>query len=698
MAGFGKADIGLIKATAGAEAGQHIDKNLMMGSAIGVALDSISAQKAAVQKQNAKLQKQIDAKFSVPSSNLDESLRDFAHEEYSNATTNYAGIKGSDFHSKSQQQNILEGSEDMTKQIDNMQGLINYTRDKKNKPGPGRSEKDKFYWKKMQDGSGLQYFKTLNSDGKYTLNMAVPRPGGEKPELTKGIKALKDLKEKGKIDAKGLKALAVYDKSVKDYNKWLAMDVKVGGAYNNKKYKIFNGTTMFQGEDMVNKKNLLNVWGTNIVSKTESKDLNKNPTVESYEAEWKNVFAADNANLTGAAIQDIAFGDFSNDNIDNSFASVFMGGANLEKHPNLYKDEDGNPIKWDLKKIGLTKEEIEKYDKKKDSEGRIIPPIGDVEGERDGELEWTPMYDENDDLIHSEWNALPPETKERMLEVWIRGTDKQGDSNPDTRADWIKDKYAKFMGVVTLDAYKAKQKDHFTNKGVYFDSQGEKGDQSITRIFDSASDMQTQKRITYNKTKLNVAFPESFIESGVTTTDDPLTRDITIDNNLTKALPNLQSKFPGIKFKVKEGKLVVGEGDDKERFDFSGNGISNKNEYKRLTALLVGEETTLGDSVKIKGLGTSIDDQNWKDFRHEQYDLYPENRVKQDFGYGKGVLAGGQYEKFTVKNSEGVSEEISTHKLKIISYNKASGKYMVQVGGEYSEQYPPQLVDLQLKK
>ena len=52
MAAYGKTDTGLIKATAGAEAGQYMVENLMVGSAIGGALESIQKQQAAIQKKN----------------------------------------------------------------------------------------------------------------------------------------------------------------------------------------------------------------------------------------------------------------------------------------------------------------------------------------------------------------------------------------------------------------------------------------------------------------------------------------------------------------------------------------------------------------------------------------------------------------------------------------------------------------------
>ena len=70
MATFGKADVGLIKAVAGAEKSMLIDEDLMAGAAIGGLVDSLSKKaqvQAGVQKS---IQKEIDEKFGTTSANL----------------------------------------------------------------------------------------------------------------------------------------------------------------------------------------------------------------------------------------------------------------------------------------------------------------------------------------------------------------------------------------------------------------------------------------------------------------------------------------------------------------------------------------------------------------------------------------------------------------------------------------------------
>ena len=72
MAQFGKADIGLIKATAGAEQSKFVDSNLMAGMAVSGLVDELN-KKATVQAGiQASIKKDIDDKFNAPTGNLSE--------------------------------------------------------------------------------------------------------------------------------------------------------------------------------------------------------------------------------------------------------------------------------------------------------------------------------------------------------------------------------------------------------------------------------------------------------------------------------------------------------------------------------------------------------------------------------------------------------------------------------------------------
>ena len=68
MAAFGKADMGLIKATAGAEAGQHMDSNLTLGAGIGASIgamvENYQTKQAANNKKIGELNKAFNESYS----------------------------------------------------------------------------------------------------------------------------------------------------------------------------------------------------------------------------------------------------------------------------------------------------------------------------------------------------------------------------------------------------------------------------------------------------------------------------------------------------------------------------------------------------------------------------------------------------------------------------------------------------------
>ena len=129
MAAFGKADIGLIKATAGAEAGQYVDENLMIGSAIGGALDAISKQQAALKEQNAALQKEIEGSFKPVTGNPDQQFLEYLGGVTPAYTSQFASLKGKGgFWSKQKQQLILENYNGEVGQIEDLTVGINLLR------------------------------------------------------------------------------------------------------------------------------------------------------------------------------------------------------------------------------------------------------------------------------------------------------------------------------------------------------------------------------------------------------------------------------------------------------------------------------------------------------------------------------------------------------------------------------------------
>ena len=415
---------------------------------------------------------------------------------------------------------------------------------------------------------------------------------------------------------------------------------------------------MSTGEDMNNKALIASVYNDNVTNVTSNAALKVNRSAEDYAAqvtETLNETSGKNKfNITGETMQDVAFNsnlgfgtDWDNDGETDSFASVFINGVNTDKKDLkklMYTNIDGTPINWDFNQLGFTDKQIAAYD-----------TDGDKKLKHGGD----------------EWKAIEADGhSEKMLEFWLRGTQSDGTENPDKRTRWIKNRYASFMGEVMNDARKAKQEKHFSGLGVYFDSQGKDGDSNISSVYDSKTAMQDQKQITYNKTKLNVALPESIVKDGITA------------ENLKKAIPILEKQFPNVEFDgdtrgdIYTGKFKVND----EEFDFSGD-KNNATEYERLTMLLVKEDATSDDSVAIRGLGTSIDDDSWVNFKNKKYEHYPEMRIEEEY-------TAGQYEEFEING-----QLVRDQKITIISYNPENGKYEIQTNTGLKGE-----VDLQLKK
>ena len=85
MAAFGKADTGLIKATASAEAGQHMDSNLTLGAGIGASIgamvENYQTKQAANNKKIGELNKAFDESYKMPPGALDTQMEDLLREK-----------------------------------------------------------------------------------------------------------------------------------------------------------------------------------------------------------------------------------------------------------------------------------------------------------------------------------------------------------------------------------------------------------------------------------------------------------------------------------------------------------------------------------------------------------------------------------------------------------------------------------------
>ena len=663
MAAFGQADLGLIKATAGAEAGQYMDSNLTIGSAIGGVLKTMQAQQAATQKKNTALQKEIDGKFSMPTGTLDNNLRGLAIDNTTSSITDYANITGTGIQSNSVKQTLVDNTNLYNEQISTTQGNLNYIRSDDFEIPSGATEEMKNFYLHVQNESEVNYFKT-SEDGKEQVMMAVPKQTQPQFEIEgtddyNTYQALEEIEadEDNKLNAQQIIDLGAFRQQGIDYLKWKGTGTGVhtnpDGSYNPDKYIIQNGAGMSVGENMENKANIAKVYNSNVTNVTSSAALNDPRSPSDYAANVTMTLNDKNFDAGGEAMQNIAFNtnlgfesDWDNDGELDSFASVFIGGVNTDKkdlEELMYTNIDKTPIHWKFTDLGFTDDQIAKFDTNGD---------GKIEWSNDPDSEWQKNLGGNENQ----------ETREGMLDFWLRGRDSNGNTNPDKRKKWIKNRYASFMGEVVYDARVAKQRTHFEEKNRYFNT----GIAGSDPVFKTAEATEAAKGVTYNKTKFNNAFPKELIGDGINITTTP--------DGFKKIFPQLRSRFPDCEFYTPNGgKLQVeNAAGDKEEFDFEvGNFSTNTktdvaNEYKRLEAFLGNEGFSNDDNVNINGLGTSVDDDNWVKLKNQKYELYPETRVGQKF-------TTGQYEGFELNG-----QLIQNQEITITGYDKESGKYTIQ--------------------
>ena len=112
---------------------------------------------------------------------------------------------------------------------------------------------------------------------------------------------------------------------------------------------------------------------------------------------------------------------------------------------------------------------------------------------------------------NDEWISLSDEDKEFALTQFLRGVTDDGRINRDDNAEWLKERYSSFMGVVQEDALRNKQEQYFTDKGQYFE--GPKGSKSFDDpIFNDKTSTNNARHDAYVDVKMENAFPVNLLD------------------------------------------------------------------------------------------------------------------------------------------------------------------------------------------
>ena len=622
MAQFGKADIGLIKATAGAEQGKFIDDNLTTGMAISGFVDELN-KKAQVQAGiQAGIQKDIDDKFGTTSANLPDEFSKNLLEFVPGMKNSYAAVKGNDILGKHKKSQILTNHDDYLVEVEALVGIIKANNDDNAVNGVGHNAKSSYYLDQMKAPNGYQVFTAYDTNGKPSPNVAVPmkvkpRLDGFEFEYNGTKMTLADLEGKTfegqegeAINNASAKARELYATADEGYNEWNSLEDKIDGRPNPAKYQIYNYKTMPSRES--NKENAaaeLAIYNKNVGLLKGDSDHNNIADASTYGSQWKNQVDG----YSGLDLQHTLFTDASDDDVDNSYGDLFVNQTG--KDPNMYKNDKDEFISFNV------------------GDGKSIQYSTDPE---------------------SEWGQLGEEEQKKLLEMHIRGGRTDGSYNPDENSDFHKDGYANFMGNVTRDAALIKQRNYFENKGMFFDN----GDGNPVN---SVEVQANRKSIAYTDHKFNSAFPERLLGG------ENFNENLTEDGSIGKALIE---EFGENVFDFAGNGIIEIKGVDSP-FDFTGP--NKKQELKRLKEYLQANPNfTDVENSLAQNMSNSVNDKDWKRMRRKSYHGFPPAKDYLKFEGSNGNIVTGdlqvngyneETEMWEVTDSRGVTHNVDEDTL-----------------------------------
>ena len=579
---FGKADIGLIKAVAGAEQSKFVDDNLMIGSVVGGMMDSLNKKAQVRAGIQAGIQKDIDGKFKGTSANLPDQFTKNLVDFVPGQKNKYANVSAGGVLGKSEQSRIIANHDDYLLQVESLVGNIKANQAFGGDLAPGHNDNTKHAMLQL-DGGNYEVFTSYDSDGKPKPSISMPNEDGIEPD--ESTFTYKDGNESGNV--KTLKAtiaenpdfvvtpkmqeqLDAYDTAQDNFSKWQGGEHTLAdGTPNPKKYDILNNIPSKQS-NQDNAAAELAVYNNNVSLLRNDTDHEMILEPSAYGTQYTKQIKGYN----GIDLQNTYFTDASNDKIEgNSYGEFFTSqSADPKKHPNMYKTSDGEFIKFTM------------------TDGTVI------------------AYDDgtSEKGLDTPWGRLNDSQQEKLLKMHISGENVDGTFDPDKESDFHKVGYASFMGGVTRDAAEIKQQQYFSNKNMYFNN----GDGNpISRGAKGSDITENRKLKAYSDHKFDAAFPESMLGG------DNFNEKIEPGGAIQKALAK---EFPGRIGFIGSGIIAI---DGVASFDFRGD--NKKQEMQRLKEYLHNNpefsdiEKSLGSnmSVNVKG-------DDWKKMRRKKSEYH----------------------------------------------------------------------------
>jgi len=573
MAQFGRADTGLIQATAGAEKSQYIDDNMVMGagviSGVSTAITQFVQNKQSKRKKARDLNAAFDKEYQMPSGSLDTQMEEFLAEEMKAFKQTFLDNQDGSFKSK---RALSENQRKFNEYVDGLsdaQGVVDGNRASSVTPN-GFDDDDALVAAKFKNRRYLPGKRPNASNGGDEFYFAVPKNDRLKPVFDPNLDTkLVELEampigamSSGNLDLlKDIKAQKIkFNKELVEWDRVNDLEdkVTVNGVttYNEQKYDLYNPNEIakFGGVDE-SRANMLDHTNTETANFTKNShfDIMKKPAV--FEADIKKrMLEGDKDNKgkidTRTELNDVLFSDGTpNDNllvniafnedgtpnednpemVENSYANMFINELTDQsedsKHSYMYNDENGEPIKWAQE--------------------------GD-EG----------------DLVYGtdEWYSKSKSERSTLLEMKLRGKDELGSRKGTANFDPHQiTQYAKFQSIVLSEQREAQKRTHYEKSGLYFDDGSGNPylaaeNKSLTPK-QRESEVFNQKEESYTNSIIDLAFGNDKSEM--------FTNRISTKDGIESIEKVLKAEFKaaGMDIKVKSpGRSIEIEG---KEFDFS---------------------------------------------------------------------------------------------------------------------------------
>jgi len=611
---FGQADTGLIKATAGAEAGQHIDENLMIGSVIGGVAAKISAGYADRQKSAKKASDKLNADFAsaykVPDGQLDPQMASDLHNLTMEHKKIYVNNQGKDVESRRNLAASKRNYDARIAEYDQVMGTLQVSRGSEiandGWNAERRYEADLFKNGQYERGTRINE-STGEQEGYYATKKLGPASGEPKRDeaMFERLAELENIRNQGVQQTppveltmseqeeyeKLTEKSRAYNTSSENYKNevknWDNLPDFVEGVngqmiHNPKTYKThgFSDIPSYGSTDELNSA-VLETYEDDLTDLSSDSDFNQDKSSSQYTRNFKK--SLKEKSKTHDDRMNLVFGDFSDDKVTFEDAE---GNVQQNSFANMFIYEQGKP----------------------GEDGELNPMYLDLDGKP-----ITLVTDSGEPVEYGSepWKAIVPESKKQeYMEKFLRSEDENGNTKTEENKDWLMDKYTNFMGDVKKDHFEQKQRAHFEGQNRYFDDGTT--DRGVDNVYDNEQYQFAAKEKAYNGALLENGFPEGLL-NGTDANNAYLIKELQPGGKILEAL---KAEYENAKDPDSDGVEIKSSGtrrsitvtiDGKKRsFDFDGE--DSKEQYKEMKKFLTKAKLSTSLVRDPRAVPNTVDD------------------------------------------------------------------------------------------